>query len=151
MVQTKPLLKLIAILFIFSTACLSQTRADLNRDYGEPRNGVYSLKPGIISKVNFGKDGQASDVEIFLDKKNVFGREQVKFIDHKTASEITEKFTAQRRLGKLVGGITFSAGCTSIENSRYENVRIGSTLLCFPEEKPEIVSIHIHWKKLQEQ
>ena len=150
MIYFRKLLFAVVVITIFSVTGLSQTQKELNETYGEPKDRVYLLEFGIVSKVSFDRNGQAEVIKIFLDTENVFGVSSLSYISRETALKIIENLTVKRRLGKLKEGITFSAGCTTIENSSYQNVHIGKTLVCSSKRKPEIVSISIRWKKNEE-
>lgn len=144
MFQIRKFMLAIIVIAMFSVFCLSQTRKDLNKEYGESKEDVYLIKPGIILKVDYDNNGQASYMEVLLDNDNIFGHKPLKFIDRKTALEITEKLTAKRRIGNLVKGITFSASCSSTKTESYENVKIAYNLICSKEE-PQIKSIYLIW------
>ena len=125
---------------------MSQTKADLSKDFGEPKKGFYLLDAGVISKVKFGKDGQVKRAQILLDKESIFGQNSLQFITAKTASKLIDTFTKHRKKGAYINDITFYSSCNSIQTTIYENVGIGTFLRCSP-NKNSIMSINISWKK----
>jgi hypothetical protein len=139
-------LLMIIILLTYGLVCKSQTRANLERDFGQSKMDVYSIKPGILLKADYDEDKQASIIKIFLDENNLFGDTSLKFISRETGSEIVETLSKTRGKGKFVKGITFSASCSSTKTEIYENVKIAYNLICSKEE-PQIKSIHLIWNK----
>ena len=136
------------VLTAFSLTVLSQTQEELTRDFGEPKKGYYSLEPGIISKIKFDKNGQAKNIGIVLDKKNIFGHKPLQFISVETTKKLIEYFTSkqQKQIGKRITGMNYGAGCTFIRSRVYENVQISKAVLCYP-KKDSITSIYIFWSK----
>ncbi len=137
---------MIIILLTYGLVCKAQTRADLERDFGQSKMDVYSIKPGIVLKADYDEDKQASIIRIFLDENNLFGDTSLKNINRKIAFGIVETLSKTRGKGKFVRGITFSASCSSTETEIYENVKITYNLIC-SKEKPQIKSINLIWNK----
>ena len=146
MIRINKLLLMIIILLTYGLVCKSQTRADLERNFGQSKMDVYSIKPGILLKADYDEDKQASIMKIFLDENNLFGDTSLKFIRREIGSEIVETLSKTRGKGKFVKGITFSASCSSTKTEIYQNVKIAYNLICSKEE-PQIKSIHLIWNK----
>jgi hypothetical protein len=142
------LLILIPLMLTAVIVGMAQTSDELTQRYGpRDQNGRYMARPGIGVTVEFGVNGQVSQMMIKpLDIKSGSAEAAVKVMPSETVSGILQEVAPVDKRGQYRGTTVFRSGCTSVEHIDYERVAITLRSRC-ERQGGGTYSAGITWKR----